>query len=379
MVKPTAEMPEPAAARKIVEEFVPRAFRRPARAGEVDRVYGLYTAARARGEIFDAAVAYALRGVLMSPHFLFRWEESNNSAAPRLINDHALATRLSYFLWGSMPDNKLQDAAVLTEQLDRMLKDVKAHESWERFVEQWLGTRELGRDIKPDMKLFPTYYDAEIQSGLRYEPIIFFQELLAGNLPLTDLIDSNWTVLTDKLAKHYGIKIEAAKPEDRLRQQPKKVTLPPGTHRGGLLGMGAILAVSSMPNRTSPVLRGKWILDAFLGTPPPPPPPNVPPLEEKPGPLAATVKERLVAHRANAVCASCHSKIDPLGFGLEPFDVLGRWRTEDSGKPIDAKGQLPDGTAFDGPEASADGAEGSGDAQFGGQDAGLRAGARADA
>ena len=354
MVKPTAEMPPPAAARKIIEDFLPRAFRRPARAGEAGRIMKLYEAARGRGESFDDGIAYALRGVLMSPHFLFRLEDANPAPEPRLLGDHALATRLSYFLWGSMPDDKLtelasagklQDAAVLTEQIARMLKDTKAHESWERFVEQWLSTRELGRDIKPDAKLFPAYYDAEIQSGLRYETIIFFQEMLAENLPLTDLIDSNWTVLSDKLQRHYNIKLE-----EKLRQQPKKVTLPPGTHRGGLLGMGAILAVSSMPNRTSPVLRGKWILDALLGTPPPPPPPNVPPLTETTTPEAATVKERLVAHRANAACAACHGKIDPLGFGLENFDVLGRWRSEDSGKPVDAKGQWPDGTAFDGPD-----------------------------
>ena len=352
MVKPTPEMPESAAARKILEGFLPRAFRRPARPGEVDRYYALYQAARTRGDNFDQATSYALRGALISPHFLFRLEEPNTNALPRLLNNYALASRLSYFLWGSMPDDKLTELAaagqlndpqVLGGEVTRLLKDTKAHEAWERFVEQWLGTRALGRDIKPDVQLFPAYYDAEIQSGIRYEPIIYFQEMMAGDLPLTDLIDSNWTVLSDKLQRHYGIKLE-----EKLRQQPKKVTLPEGTHRGGLLGMAAVLAVSSMPNRTSPVLRGKWILDALLGAPPPPPPPNVPTLPEATGEAPATLRERLTLHRANAVCAGCHNKIDPLGFALENFDVLGRWRTDESGKPIDTRGELPDGTAFDG-------------------------------
>lgn len=352
MVKPTAEMPEPAAARKTIEDFLPRAFRRPTRAGEVPQYVALYEAARKRGDGFDGAVAYALRAALISPHFLFRLEPVTASAEPRLLDGYALASRLSYFLWGSMPDKelfelaangKLADPQVLSKQVVRLLEDTKAHETWERFVEQWLGTRELGRDIKPDAKLFPAYYDAEIQSGIKYEPIIFFQEMMAGDLPLTDLIDSNWTVLSNKLQQHYGIKLA-----EKLRQQPKKVTLPEGTQRGGLLGMAAVHAVSSMPNRTSPVRRGKWILEAMLGAPPPPAPPNVPALTEASGATPATLRERMELHRANAVCASCHNKIDPLGFGLENFDVLGKWRTEEGGKPIDARGELLDGTKFDG-------------------------------
>jgi hypothetical protein len=225
-----------------------------------------------------------------------------------------------------------------------MLKDTKARESAESFVDQWLNTRELGRDIKPDATLFPTYYDAEIQSAIRYEPSLFFLELLTENLSLVNLIDSKWTILTNKLAKHYGYNIQG------LRQQPKRVELPENHNRGGLLGMAAVLAVSSLPARTSPVLRGKWVLDAMMGTPAPPPPPNVPPLDTAHNPDAPkTLKERLMLHRAHPVCAGCHNRIDPPGFALENYDVLGRWRTEDSGKPIDAKGQLPDGASFDGP------------------------------
>jgi hypothetical protein len=266
-----------------------------------------------------------------------------------------MASRLSYFLWGSMPDDtlmdlaakgKLQDAVTLREQTVRMLKDLKAREFAEHFVEQWLGTRELGRDIKPDEKLFPEYYDAEITAAIRYEPILFFQEVMAQNLSLTTFIESDWTIVNNKSVRHYGITVK-----ERLRQQPVRATLPANSHRGGLLTMAAVLAVSSMPHRTSPVLRGKWILDAILGTPPPPAPPNVPELKEAhDGAAPQTVRERLEAHRSNPVCASCHSRIDPLGFGLENYDVLGRWRETEAGKPIDAKGELPDGTVFNGAE-----------------------------
>ena len=220
-----------------------------------------------------------------------------------------------------------------------MLKDQKAREFSERFVEQWLNTRELGREVKPDEKLFPQYYDAEIQSAIKYEPILFFQEILAQNLPLTNLIDSDFSFMTNKLSRFYGLTIKD------MTQQPKRAALPEDSHRGGILGMAAVMAVSSYPQRTSPVLRGKWILETLLGTPPPPPPPDVPDLkEEHAGEAPRTLRERLEEHRRNAVCASCHARIDPLGFPLENYDVLGRWRTEDAGKPIDTAGELPDGT-----------------------------------
>jgi hypothetical protein len=342
-------------ARRILAVFLPRAFRRPVSGTELERYLALYRKAAAQGDSFDQAVLFALQGVLISPHFLFRVEDPNRSPEPRRVSDYELASRLSYFLWGSMPDQKLFELAaegrlheesVLNQQVVRMLKDEKVLGFAESFAEQWLGTRELGRDIKPDANLFPEYYDAEIQSAIRYEPIIFFQEVFAENLSLLNFLDSKFTVLTNKLQRHYGVVLE-----ERLRQQPKRVDLPDGTRRGGLLGMAAVLAVSSLPTRTSPVLRGKWVLDALLGTPPPPPPPDVPELEEAhSGEAPKTVRERLERHRQNPVCAGCHDRIDPIGFGLENFDVLGRWREEDSGKPIDAKGVLPDGTTFDGPE-----------------------------
>lgn len=342
------------AARKILEAFLPRAFRRPASNEEVERYLALFRTAQKRDESFDQSILFALRGALVSPHFLFRLPEPNTNPEPQLLGDYAMAARLSYFLWGSMPDDvlfdlaakgKLREPATLNEQVARMLKHEKAREFAEQFVEQWLGTRELGRDIKPDPKLFPVYYDAEIQSAIRYEPILFFQEIVAENLSLLNLLDSKFTIVTNKLDKFYGFKSTG------LRQQPKRVELPENSHRGGVLGMAAVLAVSSYPQRTSPVLRGKWLLDAILGTPPPPPPPNVPELKDAHGDAAPkTMRERLMQHRQNPTCASCHNRIDPLGFALENYDVLGRWRTEDAGKPIDAKGELPDGTTFDGPE-----------------------------
>lgn len=350
---PDATITAEAAGKTVLESFLPRAFRRPAEPAEFDHYYSLFLSAYKRSQSYESSILHALQGVLISPQFLFRFEEANAGAGPRQLGDYALATRLSYFLWGTMPDDelfklaaagRLRDDAVLSAQTIRMLKDARTREFAEQFVEQWLNTRELGRDIKPDAKLFPAYYDQEIQSAIRYEPILFFQELLTANLSLLNLIDSPFTIMSNKLAKHYGIK-----PPKPLRQQPVVVELPPDSHRGGLLGMAAVLAVSSYPNRTSPVLRGKWILESLLGTPPPPPPPGVPPLESHEGATPQTLRERLTLHRANPACAVCHNRIDPLGFGLENYDVLGLWRTEDGGKPIDAEGVLPDGARFNGP------------------------------
>lgn len=354
---PDKDLKPEQAAQKILAAFVPRAFRRQVDEKELAPYMSLFRAAQKKKESFDNSVLFALRGVLISPQFLFRLEEPNPGHAPRLVNDYDLASRLSYFLWGSMPDDvlfdlaakgQLKDPETLKAQVARMLNDTKSLEFSERFVEQWLGTRELGRDIKPDQTLFPIYYDDEIQAAIRYEPILFFQEILSKNLSLFTLLDAKFTIIPKKMQKLYGINVPM--PRKEAAQQPQRIELPEGSHRGGLLGMAAVLAVSSYPQRTSPVLRGKWILDAMLGTPPPPPPPDVPALKEHEGATPQTLRERLEQHRANPVCASCHSRIDPLGFALENYDVLGRWRTEDSGKPVDTKGELPDGTKFEGPD-----------------------------
>lgn len=354
IAEPDASHPPEDAAAKILTEFLPRAFRRPARPGEVDRYMVFFRSAQKRGESFDHSMLFALEAVLVSPNFLFRVEQPNPDADSRPVDDYALASRLSYFLWGSMPDSALfnlaakgtlHDPEVLKSETIRMLSDVKSRDFAERFIEQWLGTRELGRDIKPDQKLFPEYYDAELQAAIRYEPILFFQEIVGKNLSLLNLLDSKFTIATSRLAKFYGLSAK------NMNQQPKHADLPENSHRGGILTMSAVLAVSSYPQRTSPVLRGKWVLENILGTPPPPPPANVPALKEnEAGSPAQTLRQRLEQHRANAVCATCHDRIDPLGFALENYDVLGRWRTSDSGKPIDSAGQLPDGTTIAGPE-----------------------------
>ncbi len=340
-------------ARPLLEQFIARAFRRPIRVGEVEQYLALFAAAQDRGEPVEQALLFAMQGVLLSPHFLFRLEEPNLTAEPKLVGHYELASRLSYFLWASMPDEellqlagegKLNEPDGLRSQVVRMLADRKTREFAESFVEQWLGTRELGRNVKPDRTL-NRGYTSELEWALQQEPVLMFQYILAENRPLLDLLDANYTFLDSKLQRHYRLQISGT------NQQLKRFDLTEGSHRGGLLGMGGVLAVTSLPHRTSPVLRGKWVKETLLGSPTPPPPPDVPPLDEKAGPAAPkTIRERLAQHRQNATCASCHNSIDPIGFGLENFDLLGRWRTEDADQPIDAQGELPDGTKFDGPE-----------------------------
>ena len=341
------------AARQVLERFLPLAFRRLVEGGELGAYLSLFRDASGRGESFEGAISFALRGVLISPHFLFRVEGPVADPAPQPLGDYELASRLSYFLWGSMPDEELfrlaseaglNHADTLQQQVVRMLRHRSALDFATSFVEQWLGTRELGRGIKPDRSLSRRYND-NLEAVIKYEPVLFFQEILAKNLSLLTLLDADFSYMNNRLARHYRLRIQD------LREHPKRVDLPEGSHRGGVLGMAAVLAVSSYPHRTSPVLRGKWVLETLLGTPPPPPPPNVPELEEpSEGAAVSTVRERLLRHRANPTCATCHDRIDPIGFGLENYDVLGRWRTQDAGRPIESRGQLPGGAAFDGPE-----------------------------
>ena len=354
-VRPGPGVSPELAARRNLEIFLPRAFRRPVEEADIAPYLDLFRGAMKRGEPFDASLLFAIRAVLISPQFLFRAEKPNPAPQARPLDDYALASRLSYFLWGSMPDEllfdiaaagKLNDPDVLRSQVGRLLRNPKSFEFAERFVEQWLRTRELGGEKAPDPQLFPEYYkDEDIRSDIRYQPIFFFREILAKKHSLLNLIDSNFTIATRRLANLYAMKVDKA-----VTQQPIRVDVPEGSNRGGLLGMAAVMTVSSFPYRTSPVLRGAWILDSILGTPPPPPPANVPPLDEKgSGAAPKSVRERLSLHRANPACASCHSRIDPLGFALDNYDVLGRWRTEEGGKPVDAAGELPDGTKVNGP------------------------------
>jgi mono/diheme cytochrome c family protein len=356
IAKPGPNVSQEQAARQILEAFLPRAFRRPVKPAELKMYEGLFASAQANKQSFDDSILFALSGVLISPQFLFRTEPSNPTTQPRLLDDYSLATRLSYFLWNSTPDSlllalagegKLNDPEILKEQIARMLRSPKSFDFMQNFTEQWLGTRDLAQGKQPDAKLFPAYAkDAELQGDIRLQPVIFFREILVNDLSLLNLIDSKFTITTKKLQRLYGAEVLPPKKES---SNPQRVELPEGSNRGGLLGMAAILTVSSHPHRTSPVLRGKWLLDAFLGTPPPPPPANVPPLEEPTGAHPRSVRELLTQHRANPVCASCHSRIDPLGFALENYDAMGVWRTADAGTPVDASGELPDGTKFTGP------------------------------
>ena len=360
-VEPGDEVTNEQAARRVLADFLPRAFRRPVDEIEIDNHLTLFRACYQRDPSFDDALQRALEAVLISPHFLFRVESPNPDPRPRLVENHEMGVRLSYFLWGTMPDDqllrfaregKLNDPLALENQVKRMLGsnrsaggrgEERVRQFAHNFVGQWLGTRALGRQFKPDRSVAPDF-DSELLGGMRYEPVLFFQEIIAKNRSLLELIDADFTYLNRRLARHYQIKAETS-------AQPRRVELPADSHRGGLLGMAAVLAVSSYPHRTSPVLRGKWVLETLLGDPPPPPPPNVPELDEtEDANNVRTLRERLEQHRQNPTCATCHDRIDPLGFGLENYDVLGRWRTEDAGQPIDSRGELPDGTQFEGPE-----------------------------
>ncbi len=341
------------AARRVIENFLPRAFRRSIPESEILEYLALFHAAYKADPSFMVAIRLTLQAVLISPKFLFIAEEPNFDSKPHKVTDHELASRLSYFLWGSLPDDELlkaadegnlSDSRILQEQFKRMLgsqNSRKVRNFSQNFVEQWLGTRALGREFKPDKSI--RGYDSELEGGMKYEPVFFFHEILTENRSLLDLLKADYTYVNRRLARHYRIKGE-------FREQPKRVQLMDENRRGGLLSMAAVLAVSSYPHRTSPVLRGKWILETILGDPPPPPPPNVPELEESASSVSSeSLRQRLELHRQNVACAQCHDRIDPLGFGLENYGVLGRWRDKYEGHTVDARGSLPDGTTFSGP------------------------------
>ncbi|MBK5294005.1 MAG: DUF1588 domain-containing protein [Acidobacteriia bacterium] len=350
------------AAQRVLKTFLPRAFRRPVTESEVAPYLALFQAATDQGQSYEEAIFYTLRGALVSPLFLFRAEPPNPGTETRPLESYALASRISYFLWGSMPDElltdvaasgKLQEPAVLKKLIPTMLRNDRSLEFVERFIEQWLHTRELATDKAPDAGLFAAYTaDEELRSDIRNQPVLFLRELLVKNLSLLQLLDSKHTIGTSNLAKHFGLKLPL---NPGRTKQPQWIELPEGSNRGGLLGMPAVLAVSSYPYRTSPVLRGAWILESLLGTPSPPPPPDVPALDEaeaaaQAGQPRTTVRERLAVHRASPACAGCHDRMDPLGFALENYDVIGRWRDEESGKPVDNSAELSDGTKFHGPD-----------------------------
>lgn len=334
---------------EIATNLARRAYRRPPTKEEVDRLVGLVERVQKEGDSFEEGVRVAIQAVLLSPHFLFRVESepSTTSQEPHRITDHELATRLSYFLWADMPDSELfrlanegqlKNQAVLDAQVSRMLGDPKSSALVENFADQWLQLRNLDR-AKPDPIRFPTV-DDELRDAMRRETHLFVEAIIQENRSVLDLIDAPFTFLNGPLAHHYGI-------DGISGEQFKRVTLE-GNQRGGLLTQASILTVSSHPTRTSPVLRGKWVLENLLGAPPPDPPDGVPELDESTVGSTESLRSQLEAHRANPSCAVCHDQIDPLGFGLERYDAVGAWRTHDGAFEIDDSGTLPNGTTFRG-------------------------------
>jgi mono/diheme cytochrome c family protein len=352
IASPTGPNDRGTAARKILQTFATRAYRRPVKPDELDRLVKLFKFADQPNEPFEAAVKHALTAVLVSPQFLFRIErdaEPNNPDAVHPISQYELATRLSYFLWSSMPDdelfklageNKLRDPMVLDAQIRRMLKDPKSSALVENFAGQWLMLRSVA-SMTPDKKTYPTFTPA-LRDAMVKETELYFDYVMRQDRSVMEFLDSDYTFVNDKLAKHYGI-------PGNFGREFKKVTLSDHS-RGGVLTQASILTVTSNPTRTSPVKRGKWILENILGTPPPPPPPDVPALEEdNKAVLTGSLRQRMEKHRTNPNCAVCHAKLDPLGFGLENFDGIGAFREKDGNFKVDPAGELPDGSKFSGP------------------------------
>ena len=350
--RPSAPAQEASCARTILTRLARLAYRRPVTANDLDPLLELYAAGRAEGGTFDAGIEQALRLILASPKFLFRVETPPASASGvGPVSDLELASRLSFFLWSSIPDDellkiaeqgRLDQPAVLRAQVERMLKDPKARALVDSFATQWLRLRNL-RSISPIARDFPNF-DNELREAFRIETEMFFESIIREDRSVLDLLNADYTYVNERLARHYGI---ANVYGSHFRRVPV-----PQEARRGLLGQGSILTVTSYPNRTSPVLRGKWVLENILGTPPPSPPQDVPDIEENhPGAEARSLRARLEAHRRNPTCASCHRVMDPLGFALENFDGLGQWREKEPGGAIDPTGQLANGTKIDGPVA----------------------------
>jgi len=338
--------------RTILSAVARRAYRRPVAPKEVDALVGLYDQVRANGDSFNEAIAVPLQYVLSSPDFLFRIEKSAPTQAAaniRPVGQFDLASRLSYFLWSSMPDEELLRAAeqgklgepeALEAQVRRMLQDSKSDALVDNFAGQWLLLRNIDA-VNPEWTRF--LFDDLLRMSMKRETELFLSDIIREDRSITRIIDANYAFLNDRLANFYGIR-GVRGPEFR------RVDLTGNPQRGGLLTQASVLTVSSYATRTSPVLRGKWILENILNTPPPPPPPNVPELDAAEAGATMSLRQRLEAHRANPICASCHSRMDPLGFSLENYNAIGEWREKDGEFPIDASGELPDGTTFEGPE-----------------------------
>ena len=343
---PSGEVP---CAKRIIETLARRAYRQPVNDRQMETLLGFYQQGHNQGD-FDTGIQYAVTRIIASPEFLFRLEpdpENVKSDTPYRLNDFELATRLAAFLWSSIPDDalldlaargRLKDPVVYEQQVRRMMIDPRAESLITNFAGQWLYLRNL-KDTHPDQNQFPDF-DENLRNDLRRETELFFGSILREDRSALDLLNANYTFLNERLARHYGI-------PDIYGDDFRRVPVADDARRG-LLGQGSVLTVSSYPNRTSPVLRGKFILTNFLGTPPPAPPPNVPPLKDDEPGKPLTMKQKMEQHRANAACAVCHRVMDPLGFALENFDAVGRWRVHDQGVTIDPADTLSDGSRVSG-------------------------------
>ena len=345
-----------AVASGLLQKFARLAYRTPVSEKDIAKNLGLFDRSAARGENFETSMKLALRGILASPRFLFRIEKDHREPGVRPLTDHELAVRLSYFLWNSTPDaalnaladaGKLNNPATLNAQLQRMLADPKADSFIQNFTEQWLGTKAVGDTVplSPEAPDSKDIYSKEIGADMRKEAIAMMDHLIRGDRSLLELISADYSFINGRLAEYYGVPGVKGK-------EFRKVVLK-DNHRGGVLGLGAVQMVTSPGLRTSPVLRGAWVLTTLMGTPVPAPPANIPPLENaktgKKKPSAFSIREKLEIHRADATCASCHNVIDPIGFSLEHFDRVGRWRdVDEKGKPISASGVTASGQAFQG-------------------------------
>lgn len=354
--------------REILNRFASKAYRRPATPEETERLVKLVESAEARGDKFETAMQFAMQAVLTSPKFLFRVELDDRPDTPDAhpINEYQLASRLSYFIWASMPDDELfalaaknQLSANLEAQIKRMLKDPKANSLVDNFVMQWLQLKRLA-SFAPDQKQFP-HFNEDLRRSMMKETQLFFQEMVREDRSILDVVDGRYTYLDGKLADIYGIKDtkgnywSTPKPVPGGQKIPwdkfVRVDLPADGLRSGILTQASILTVTSNPTRTSPVKRGRWVLEQVLGTPPPPPPPNVPELKEDSKAISSgSLRQRMEEHRKNPACANCHAKMDAMGFAFENFDAIGKFRLRDGAFNIDPAGKLPDGREFKNPQ-----------------------------
>ena len=350
--RPASASDEEPCARRILATLERRAYRRPLTANDVETLMPFYTAGKSEGG-FDLGIQRAIQRLLVSPQFLFRIERDPSTATPGTahpVSDLELASRLSFFLWSSIPDDelltlasqgKLRQTGVLEQQVSRMLADSRSTSLVSNFAEQWLYLRDI-ENKRPNEALFADF-DESLRDAFRQETDLFLDSVLRGNHSVLDLLSANYTFVNERLAKHYGI-------PNVHGSDFRRVTFPADSPRGGLLGQGSILTITSYANRTSPVSRGKWVLENLLSAAPPPPPPDVPALktEGKDTGKTLTMRDAMIQHRANPACAGCHSRMDPIGFAMENFDAIGRWRDQDAGSPIDASGVFPGGEKFDG-------------------------------